>query len=80
MIINGRDYKVIGEVESKTLGCNIPLVDLRLMSNEEERHLAEQNAVENYHRIFGWEPENVKTAVQWQIRHIDEMTRKEKHT
>lgn len=78
MMINGKTYEVIGEVESKAAGRPVPLVDLRLMSNEEEHRLAEQNAVENYRRKFGREPESTQVACLWQSQRIDEMTRKEK--
>lgn len=77
MSINGKEYKVIGEVESKLLRRNVPLVNLRLMTNEEEHRLAEQNAVENYRRTFGREPKDIQTAVQWQRQDIEETARKE---
>lgn len=60
MNIAGREYPVIGEVKG------IPLVDLPMMSPERDRQLSRENAVQNYIKEFGRQPETVQEAVDWQ--------------
>ncbi len=39
MIINGINYPVIGKVKSETLGKEIPILDIPMMSDEKWREL-----------------------------------------
>lgn len=65
--INGiGEVPVIGQVKSKKLGRMVPLVDIKLMSDEEWQRGAVQNAVDNYKRRFGEDPESEEEAVEWQ--------------
>ena len=45
MQLNGIDYPVIGEVKSEKLGRNVPVLDIKMMSDERWNELvAEQKA------------------------------------
>lgn len=72
MMIHNKDYPVIGFVEA-SWGDDIPVVDIPLMSDEEWQASARKNAVENYVRKFGREPETIEKAVEWQRRYCQEL-------
>lgn len=59
------NYPVIGQVEMKC-GQIVPLIDIPLMSDEKWQQLAGEQAVHNYIRENGREPENVEAAFKWQ--------------
>lgn len=64
MMICGKEYPVIGHVQ---IGNVVkPIVDIPMMSDERWNELARQNAVDNYIKEFGTEPESVEAAVAWQ--------------
>lgn len=63
---------VIGAVESKIAG-QVPLFDIKWMSDERWQQLARENAVSNYVRENGREPESVEHAVAWQHDWINSM-------
>lgn len=56
-------YPVIGRIN--TSAGSFPLVYIPMMSDEEWQRLASENAVHNYIRENGHEPENVETAEEW---------------
>lgn len=59
------NYEVIGQVERKN-GDKVPLLDIPMMSDERWNELAEQQAIKNYIRENGKEPENAEVAFKWQ--------------
>lgn len=67
------NYKVIGQVEMSN-GNVVPLLDIPQMSDERWNELAEQQAIKNYIRENGEEPESLKSALKWQrewIRNLE---------
>lgn len=76
MVIQGKDYEVIGHV--KTRGGLVPIVDMPMMSDEEWQKGAIKNAVDNYIKKFGKEPESERIAVEWQEKVCAEMAAKHK--
>ncbi len=77
MIIQGKNYPIIGYIKA-SWGQKVPLVDMPMMSDEEWHRSARQNAVENYIKKFGKEPENEDIAVKWQRNVCTEMAEKYK--
>lgn len=63
--VNGQDYKVIGQVEMSN-GNVVPLLDIPMMSDERWNELAQQQAIKNYIRENGEEPESPESALKWQ--------------
>lgn len=59
------NYEVIGQVEMKN-GNKVPLLDIPMMSDERWNELAERQAIKNYIRENGKEPESVEAAFKWQ--------------
>ena len=47
-------------------GIELPIINIPMMSDEKWQELARENAVNNYRRITGTEPESVEAAVKWQ--------------
>ena len=74
MKIGDRDYNIIGQVRVKDSDRTIPLVDMPMMSDERWNELAGENAVNNYRKEFGKDPESVDQAVEWQRRRVKELT------
>lgn len=66
------NYPVIGQVEMKS-GQVVPLLDIPMMSDEKWQQLAAEQAVHNYIRENGREPESVEAAFQWQREWIASM-------
>ncbi len=66
------NYPVIGQVEMKS-GQVVPLLDVPMMSGEKWQKLAAEQAVHNYIRENGREPESVEAAFQWQREWIASM-------
>ena len=72
----GKEYPIIGEVrDGDTL---VPLVGIRMMSDEDWNRQARENAARNYIREFGREPSNVEAAVAWQRALVAELEKDEK--
>ena len=57
-------YGVSGQVTVHNAA--LPVINITLMSDEAWQQAARENAVENYRKAFGCEPESVEKAVQWQ--------------
>lgn len=74
MKIGDRDYNIIGQVRVKDSDRTIPLVDMPMMSDERWNELAGENAVNNYRKEFGRDPESIDQAVEWQRRRVEELT------
>lgn len=62
-------YPVIGQVQTRC-GTYVSLADLSMMSDEKWNELARENAIHNYRREFGKEPDNPEQAVKWQREHL----------
>ena len=69
MNVNGFDFPVIREVEVSA-GVAVPLLDIPMMSDEKWHEMARENAVHNYRKIHGREPETVEEAVKEQHESI----------
>lgn len=74
MKIGDREYNIIGQVRVKDSDRTIPLVDIPMMSDERWNELAGENAVNNYRKEFGRDPESIDQAVEWQRRRVEELT------
>lgn len=57
-------YKQIGEV--KTVKGVLPVLEVPQMTDERWQELARENAVSNYRRKHGGNPESTEQAVAWQ--------------
>ena len=68
-----REYPVIGKITVQSTGrsVDIPICEIKLMSDERWQELAIENAVHNYIRENGREPESIEQALQWHRSWID---------
>ncbi len=71
------NYPVVGHAKT-SIGEIIPILDIPMMSDERWEQLARENAVHNYRRENGCEPESIEEAVHWQrewlvAREVDEI-------
>lgn len=57
-------YGVKGNV--KISDVELPVIGIPMMDDEQWQQLARENAVSNYRKVNGKEPNNVYEAVQWQ--------------
>lgn len=64
-------YETIGTV--KVAEREIPLLDIKLMSDEQWEELAVKNAINNYTKTFGNVPESTEVALKWQRNIIIQM-------
>lgn len=51
----------------------VPIISLPLMPDDEWQRLARENAVGNYRRLNGREPETVEEALEWQRAFINSL-------
>ncbi len=54
----------------KVNGVDLPIINIPMMSDEKWQKLARENAVSNYRRITGTEPESVEAALLWQRERV----------
>lgn len=73
--VGGKTYKVEKYIDVPECG-SVPLLNLKMMSDERWNELATQNAIENYIKEFGKEPESVDIAVEWQEEQVKEMLKR----
>ena len=59
-------YKVEDIVKIPGIARGIPLLDIPVMSDEEWEKRAKENAVSNYRRETGRDPESIECALRWQ--------------
>lgn len=64
-------YGVSGTV--KVEGQELPIINVPMMSDERWQQLARENAVSNYIKTFGTDPESVEVAVKWQRARINKL-------
>lgn len=64
-------YKEIGEV--KTVKGVLPVLEVPQMTDERWQELARENAVSNYRRKHGRDPESTEQAVVWQRKLIGQV-------
>ena len=67
-------FPVIGQIERKS-GEIVPLIDIPMMSDERWQQLATENAVNNFRRRHGREPETVQEALDVQRELIARLDR-----
>ena len=65
------NYPVIGYCKTKG-GAYVPILDIHLMSDEEERQEANRQAVKHYIRQNGRTPHNIAAAHEWKDKYIAE--------
>jgi hypothetical protein len=69
-------YEVLGHVENPDTGkIDVPLVGMKMMSDEDWIKSARENAVYNYTKKFGHPPDTVDIAVEWQREFCAEFIR-----
>lgn len=69
-LVEGKSYEVIGQTEMRS-GIKVPVIDMPMMSDERWNELAKEQAVHNYIRENGTEPESIEDALQWQRERIE---------
>lgn len=67
-------YNTIGTI--KVSGRELPVLDVKLMSDEEWQELAVKNAISNYTKAFGHAPESLEVATKWQRDNVAQMMKK----
>ncbi len=72
--IGGMTFPIIGQVERKP-GEIVPLVEIKMISDERWNQLAGEQAVKNFRRWYGREPESVQEALKVQRAFIRELER-----
>lgn len=75
-LVDGKSYEVIGQTEMKS-GIKVPVIDMPMMSDERWNELAKEQAVHNFIRENGKEPDSVEVALQWQRECIESRLREE---
>lgn len=65
-------YPVIGEFKIRD-NVSLPLVDIPMMLDEEWKRLSAAQAIKNFIRENGREPEDAEEAFQWQYEWISNM-------
>lgn len=75
-LVDGKSYEVIGQTEMRS-GIKVPVIDMPMMSDERWNELAKEQAVHNYIRENGKEPDSVEVALQWQRERIESRLREE---
>ena len=65
-------YPVIGEFKIRE-NVSLPLVDIPMMPDEEWKRLSAAQAIKNFIRENGREPEDAEEAFQWQYEWISNM-------
>ena len=66
------NYEVVRQVKMKN-GDNVPLLNIPMMSDDQWNELAERQAIKNYIRVNGKEPESVEDAFKWQRQWVREI-------
>lgn len=62
----------------KVQGIELPIINIPMMSDEKWQELARENAVSNYRRENGTEPESVEAALKWQRERLEALERTER--
>lgn len=70
MKVHGNQYPVIGQVKSKNDDM-IPLLDIKMVSDEEWQRMAEEQAVKNYRKWYGREPLSIEEACEGQRAYVE---------
>lgn len=66
---NTLEYSVIGTVSVKMEDGSkkdLPIIDIKMMTDDRWQELARENAVQNYTREHGRAPESIAQAIAWQ--------------
>lgn len=64
MNVGGNDYEIIREVKDQ-FNSNIPLLDIKMMSDEKWEHLAVVYNTKSFKREFNREPVNYQEVIDW---------------
>ena len=56
----------MGLVHVEGQSYHVPLLNIRMMSEEREKELGAQSAVKHYTSVFGHAPKSVADALTWQ--------------
>ena len=74
--IGGMTLPVIGQVERKS-GEIVPLIEIKMMSDERWKQLTEESAVKHFREWYGREPESLQEAFEGQSAYIEKFRREE---
>ncbi len=66
------EYPIIGQVEMKS-GAIVPMIEIKMMSDERWKQLAEESAVKHFREWHGREPETVQEALEAQRAFIERL-------
>lgn len=55
--------------------AKVPVFNMHMMSDQEWESGARENAIHNYKKTFGKDPESVETAVKWQRARVAALLR-----
>lgn len=69
-------FPITGYVEDST-GNNLPMLGIKMMSDEKWRQLAEEGAVEHFRERYGRDPESVQEALKAERAFIADLDREE---
>ena len=74
--VGGMTLPIIGQVERKN-GDMVPLVGIKMMSDERWQQLAAESAVKHFREWYGREPESLQEAFEGQRAYIEKFWREE---
>lgn len=74
--IGGMAFPIIGQVERKN-GEIVPLVGIKMISDERWQQLAAESAVKHFREWYGREPESVQEAFEGQRAYIEKFLEEE---
>lgn len=68
-------FPVVGTVTIKSAegDIDLPILGIKMMSDERWLELAAENAVHNYTREHGTAPESVEQALEWQRNRVNSL-------
>ncbi len=68
-----KQFPVVGTVTIKSSeeGADLPILGIKMMSDERWQELAIENSVHNYTREHGRAPESMEQALKWQRNRVN---------
>lgn len=68
-----KQFPVVGTVTIKSSegGAELPILGIKMMSDERWQELAIENSVHNYTREHGAAPESIEQALEWQRNRVN---------
>lgn len=72
MNIRGMSFPVVKQIEIKS-GGTVPLVDIKMMSDERWQDLAAEKAVKHFREWYGRKPETLQEAFEGQRLYVEKL-------